>query len=219
MSAEYLLDEAYGLFKCILRIVRLHLRNLLAIRRRRKRLRASSGQPLRLHVGCGPVLMRDWINIDIDGHPDIFVDLTKKLPFRDGSVDLVFSEHVIEHLTAEEASFCMKEFARVLTKNGTARIATVDLDYVVGKYHDDWKDQTWLSTDGKDIRTRAQMLNACFHRWGHKYIFNEEELRLLLLSADFTTVTRKTWGESDLPHLRNLERREDSKLIIEARKG
>lgn len=219
MFAEYLLDRAYDLFKRNLRIVRLFLMNLLTARRRRDRLRTFSGQPLRLHFGCGPVLMSDWVNLDIDGHPDIFVDLTKGLPFRDSSASLVFSEHVIEHLSLEEASFCIKELARVLAKDGTVRIATVDLDHIISKYHGDWEDQKWVSTDGKDIHTRAQMLNACFYRWGHRFIFNEEELRLLLISAGFTTVQRKAWGESDLPTLSNLERRADSKLIIEARKG
>jgi len=219
MSAEDLSDKVYDLFKRNLRIARLCLRNLLATGRRRKKLRAFSDQPLRLHVGCGPVLMNDWVNLDIDSHPDIFVDLTRGLPFRDGSVSLVFSEHVIEHLSLEEASYCMKEFARVVAKDGTVRIATPDLDYVISKYHGDWKDQKWLSTDGQDIHTRAQMLNAGFYRWGHKFIYNEEELRLLLLSAGFATVTRRTWGESDLPILRNLERRQDSKLIMEASKG
>ncbi len=218
MSVEYLIGRAYGLFKRNLRIVRLRLRNLLATGRRRRKLRAFSDQSLKLHAGCGPVLMSDWVNLDIDGRPDMFVDLARKLPFRDGSADLVFSEHVIEHLSLEEASFCIKEFARVLKKGGTARIATVDLDYIIGKYQGDWKDQSWLSTDGKDIHTRTQMLNASFYRWGHKFIFSEEELRHLLLSANFKTVTRKTWGESDSPSLCNLERRADSMLIIEARK-
>jgi hypothetical protein len=63
------------------------------------------------------------------------------------------------------------------------------------------------------------MLNAIFYQWGHKFIYNEEELRFLLQSSKFTLIARKTWGNSDLPILCNLERREDSKLIIEARKG
>jgi predicted SAM-dependent methyltransferase len=219
MPVEYVLDKTCDLFKRYLRIVKLFLRNWLATNRRRKKLRAFSDKPLRLHVGCGPVVMSEWVNLDIDGRPDIFVDLTRRLPFGDGSVGFVFSEHVIEHLSLAEASYSMKEFARVLAKDGVIRIATVDLDQVISKYHGDWADQRWLSTDGQNIHTRAQMLNAIFYQWGHKFIYNEEELRFLLQSSKFTLIARKTWGNSDLPILCNLERREDSKLIIEARKG
>jgi predicted SAM-dependent methyltransferase len=169
-------------------------------------------------VGCGPILLSDWVNLDIDGHPDIYVDLTRRLPFRDGSVSHVFSEAVIEHLSLEEAFHCMRELARILTKDGTIRIATVDLDHVIRKYDGDWQNQKWLSTDGRDIHTRVQMLNASFYRWGHRFIFNEEELRILLLSAGFSVVTRRAYGESDIRLLQGLERREDCTLIMEAGK-
>jgi len=219
MNAEELFDRAYGLLKRTLRVVRLHIRNLFATGRRKKKLRLFSDQPLRLHVGCGPILLGDWVNLDIDGHPDIYVDLTRRLPFGDGSVSHVFSEHVIEHLSLEEASHCFEEFARVLAKGGVVRVATIDLDHVISKYQRDWQNQKWLKTDGQDIRTRTQMLNASFYRWGHRFIYNEEELRILLLSAGFSVVTRRAWGESDIQLLQGLERREESTLIMEAGKA
>jgi len=137
MNAEELVDRVSGLLKPTMRTVRLRIRNLFATRRRKKKLRLFSDQPLRLHVGCGPILLGDWVNVDIDGHPDIYVDLTRRLPFGDGSVSHVFSEAVIEHLSLEEGFHCMRELARILTKDGTIRIATVDLDHMIRKYDGD----------------------------------------------------------------------------------
>jgi len=65
----------------------------------------------------------------------------------------------------------------------------------------------------------VQVLNASFCKWRHKFIYNEEELRAQLLSAGFSVVTRRAWGESDIQLLQGLERREESTLIMEAGKA
>ena len=112
------------------------------------------------------------------------------------------------------------EFRRCLKKGGVLRIAMPDLDYIVEKYNTDWKNQDWLSWPGYEfIRTRGRMVNVVFRwSWGHKYLYNEEDLRAQLTGAGFQRIVRCEWNKSSHSELAGLETRRDSILIIEATK-
>ncbi len=178
----------------------------------------GSDEPVKLHVGCGNVRFEGWVNIDITGkHLDVKCDVRKGLPCADNSATLIYNEHFLEHLTCQEGLAVLREFHRVLRPGGIARIATPDLDYLVGKYvSDDWRAQYWLQNLRTEIQTRAEMLNICFHDWGHKYLYNAEELERRLREVGFGRISRQAWNVSQHPELANRETREDSKLILEA---
>lgn len=70
---------------------------------------------MQLNVGCGWLPLPGWINVDLVGLPiDLAWDLSRTLPFDEGSVDAVFHEHVIEHLPASAGYKLLKECHRVL---------------------------------------------------------------------------------------------------------
>lgn len=173
---------------------------------------------LKLNIGCGEVHMDGWLNIDSESEKaDLMHDLRKPLPYNDNFVDFIYSEHFIEHLTPEEGESVFKETYRVLKNNGVMRIATPDLDYIVFRYLSGWKKQAWIEEYGYSyIQTKAEMINIMFNHWGHKWLYNFEELRRRLKSASFTNIKRVKLGTSDYGVLQNLETREDSKLIVEA---
>jgi predicted SAM-dependent methyltransferase len=174
---------------------------------------------LKLNIGCGKVKLPGWVNIDIEAGADLVIDVRKGLSFDDNSVDFIYNEHFIEHLSYEECERVLKEFWRVLKKGGVLRIATPDLDYIINKYVTDWKDQEWLSwPEYNFIKTRGEMLNTCFYRWRHKYLYNEEDLKNQLTKAGFRKIIRCEWNKSNHPELSGLETRKDSKLIMEAEK-
>lgn len=216
----YILDKGWSRCIAFLRSAQIRLKNVSKMKRVRRVVRDSVDNDIRLHVGCGSVRLKGWINSDIEGNPDLFLDVTKRFPFPDGSLRLIYSEHMIEHIVVSDAAKCFKEFHRILMPGGVARIATPDLDYMIGKFNSDWKNQDWLSEEEYTfIGTRAEMANISFHGWGHKYLYNEEELIRRLRSAGFGDIKRVGWGESSNQTLRNLETRKDSKLIVEARKS
>ena len=105
--------------------------------------------PVRLQFGCGPRILKDWINIDIsfqkheeyeirDLHSKqnngacnnlFIIDITKiSLPLNDNSVECIFHEDFIEHLCQKDQIIFLAETYRVLKPGCVHRINTPDLN-------------------------------------------------------------------------------------------
>jgi predicted SAM-dependent methyltransferase len=171
-----------------------------------------------LHIGCGDVHLDGWVNIDLDSpKADLKHDLRQPLPYAGGSVEFIYNEHFMEHLTVQEGVAFLRECHRLLKPGGVLRVATPDLRYVAFRYFFRWKKQDWIRQYRYEwIQTRAEMMNMMFHEWGHRYLYDEEELRRRLTEAGFLTIVRRRLLRSPHPALRNRETRKDSKLILEA---
>lgn len=180
-------------------------------------------QPYKLHLGCGSVRMDGWLNVDLDGRNpavDLTWDLANGLLFTDDSCQLIYCEHVLEHFPVEQGVNLLRECRRVLTSGGILRIAMPSLDAILEKaMRPDWRQQAWLTwPEYQSIQTRAEMLNVCFYWWGHRWLYDREELHRRLGEAGFASVQDLSWGVSEVPKLQNRETRKDSLLICEARK-
>ncbi|MCK5605253.1 methyltransferase domain-containing protein [Candidatus Pacearchaeota archaeon] len=106
---------------------------------------------LKLHFGCGPRILKGWINIDLAYEPyekymqcltdkyyaeeirgdrsDFFaIDITKVgLPLPDNSVDVIFHEDFLEHLNQRDQIIFLAETLRVLKPGGIHRVNTPSL--------------------------------------------------------------------------------------------
>ena len=72
--------------------------------------------------------MPGFIGIDIIGGPTVdIIASADKLPFKDGEVDAIVAEHVIEHLTYYQFNKAMAEWYRVLKSGGTLELECPDL--------------------------------------------------------------------------------------------
>jgi predicted SAM-dependent methyltransferase len=77
-----------------------------------------------LNLGCGDKKLQDEIGVDIlpCGAADIVADLNKyPLPFLENSIDLVRSNHCLEHLS--DIVGVMEEIHRILKSGGIAEIS------------------------------------------------------------------------------------------------
>jgi predicted SAM-dependent methyltransferase len=157
----------------------------------------------KLHLGCGPLALPGWVNIDNAQYPgvDQVLDVTAGLPFTD--VSFVFAEHFIEHIAYPDAAALLRESRRVLTDDGVLRLSTPNLDWV-------WLTHYRADLNDDEALQGCFMLNRAFRGWGHQFLYNEQTLRATLLDAGFATVTRVAYGESEHPELRGLERHEKS---------
>lgn len=179
-----------------------------------------SNQEVTVNIGCGSTHMNGWINVDINPkcNPDVLMDVTKdSLCEKFKHAHLVYSEHFIEHIEKEDAIKLFRDVYKILVDGGAVRIATIDIEWILEKYLGDWESQRWLENN-KQIKTKGQMLNSIFYGWGHRYIYNEQDLTEVMSSAGFN-VYRKPLQESDYHKFRNIESREDSTLILEGVKS
>jgi predicted SAM-dependent methyltransferase len=90
----------------------------------------------KVNIGCGKRYDKSWINIDFSSSsPDIIqYDLNKGIPFDNNSVDVVYSSHVLEHFSNQQADFLLSECYRVLKKDGIVRVVVPDLESICKEY-------------------------------------------------------------------------------------
>jgi len=175
----------------------------------------SYNKPYKVQFGSGNKPLKNWINSDSNG-PFKWIISGDPLPFKDNSCTLIYHEHLLEHLPVPIALNFLRESYRILKPGGILRIAQPDLDDIVeAAYKGTFKKYP----SAKNI-TKAELLNMAFNGWGHKHLYNAEELTSFLVESGFEESKIKycKFGESTTPELRNLETRQESLLLGEATK-
>ncbi len=101
-----------------------------------RKFRSPRTGSVRVHIGPGQRnYLPGWINVDANmftGQCDVWANLQYGLPFRDGTVDAIYSHHVIEHLS--DLDFHFSELFRVLKPGGVFRVGGPNGDMAIRKY-------------------------------------------------------------------------------------
>ncbi len=181
-------------------------------------------ESIKLNIGCGNNILKDWINIDSgeqfgQDSLDVVYDLSKGIPFEDNSVDYIYNEHFIEHLNKKEGIKFFKDSYRVLKSSGVMRIACPDLQISIQTYiNDSYDSMDWINLICPSFKgkSRCELFNIEMREWGHKYIYDKEELTANLAIAGFAKnkITSETIYQSHHKELQNLETRTGS-IIME----
>lgn len=172
---------------------------------------------MKIHLGCGTNYIEGWLNVDLDSPmADAHADLRKPLPYNDESVNFIFNEHFIEHITREEGIAFLRECHRVLKRGGVFRVSTPDLRWLVSQYDggklDEWNDVGWMP------ETSCRLLNEGMRLWGHQFLYDLPELFRALREAGFSDCYQVRHRESAFSELIGLECRPwHQELIVEAR--
>jgi predicted SAM-dependent methyltransferase len=179
--------------------------------------------PYKINAGCGGSRFAGWVNIDNNKawkNVDIYWDLSQGLPAADASCSLIYSEHVLEHLSLQQGLNLLRDCHRALLPGGILRTAMPSLDDMIEKSAGGrWRDQVWLhEPQWQFIDSRAEMFNIMFRWWGHQWIYDRNELHRRLHEAGFEKLRDVAWGESEVECLRGRETRPSSLLICEAEK-
>lgn len=95
------------------------------------------------------------------------------LPFAAGSVEVIYSSHMLEHLGRQQARAFLAEVRRVLVPGGIVRLALPDLSLLVARYRedlsaDDFVARTYLAHEpprGVRARLRALAVGQRDHAW------------------------------------------------------
>ncbi|MCX8090760.1 MAG: class I SAM-dependent methyltransferase [Verrucomicrobiae bacterium] len=155
-----------------------------------KRWRAPRAGVVRVHLGPGQRnYLKGWINVDANmftGKCDVWANLEDGLPFRDQTVDAIYSHHVIEHLS--NLDFHFKEMFRILKRGGVFRVGGPNGDAAIRKYLE--QDTAWFSdfpVSRHSIGGRLE--NFIFCRGEHLTILTPSFLNELAVQAGFGEVS------------------------------
>jgi predicted SAM-dependent methyltransferase len=206
--------------------------HLFTIRRRLPalRLRYADSRELLVNIGAGSSGKVGWVNVDGFQQSGIncLLDCRAPMPFPDGSVQGLFSEHFFEHLRyPEEAGLFLRECRRVMQPGAVLRIIVPDGEsYVKAYIAVGWKEMAGVrplnehqyDPWGLSFRTKMEVVNEMFRQGGeHFFAYDYETLELLLRESGFERISRSAYGESaDARLLLDLAYRQPGSLYVEA---
>jgi predicted SAM-dependent methyltransferase len=140
----------------------------------------------RLHLGCGPIRLEEFINIDAVFTPAI--DFRCRLNrlydfFPENSVSEIYICHTMEHLPARFLLLYLKQFHYVLKKGGVLRVSVPDVEKCLIAA----KKQQW--SDAELDLLQGVIGGGQDHKYNyHKLFFWPDYLRRKLEAAGFNNI-------------------------------
>lgn len=175
----------------------------------------------KLQIGCGGNILHGWLNSDLvpDNSQIALIDASKPFPIQSSTFDLVYSEHLFEHLDIYGQLNYLRECLRILKPGGKIRIATPDFDFLIDlakpelsdiqKKHLQFNSDIFLKQIPEELRNShlpVYVINNYVRDWGHQMIHNVSSLRSLLEYAGFNNIQFVKVGLSKEPDFENIER-------------
>jgi len=149
---------------------------------------------MKLHLGCGRVKLEGWLNVDLDPSkdPERLDDIRSLHTIEDGSCDIIYASHVLEHTGRSEWQDVLKTWVKKLKVGGVLRLAVPDFGAVVQRYSavGDIKEVTGLVCGGQ--RDELDY---------HKIIFDEKRLGQAMQAEGLIDVHRWDWRLTEHSHL------------------
>jgi SAM-dependent methyltransferase len=163
----------------------------------------------------------------------------KPLPFKNDSVQAVFTSHALEHFPRHVALSILKEAHRVLMPGGVLRVTVPDLElvtklYLMGKGVQpneplpegaapmSTRDLNLMFYDKSHVNPVSKLDAIDFRMFGihpHMYMYDYPELDHLLKEAGFSQSRKCKYKEGKCPDIDRLDNRPDITLYVEAEKS
>ena len=148
---------------------------------------------MKLHLGCGNRFIPGFYHVDYMDYPH--VDRrgpVEDLSFlEDGSVELIYASHLLEHFGRYEVERVLKEWLRVLKPGGVLRLAVPDFRAVVELYEQEGLQSGFSGLVGLICGGQRHPLDF------HKIIFDKPFLTDLLLRVGFSQVREWDWRATE----------------------
>lgn len=148
-----------------------------------------------LHLGSGKRYIPGFVHIDINKFPHIdFVHDIRTLPMiKSNSVELIYFCHGIEYFDKIEVKTVLKEWKRVLKKDGILRLAVPDFEALIKVY--------------KKYKDIDKIIGPLYGRWEisrndkievlyHKTVYDFKSIKEVLEEAGFYKVKRYDWRKT-----------------------
>jgi len=161
---------------------------------------------VKLHLGCGGVRWKDFINVDLFPFDstvtdssrngcvaDVFADI-RRLELPDASVDEIFTSHTFEHFPKWEGLAMLRDWHRMLKPGALLIIETPDF----------WRCVLWLFHPSRFKRDKGRT-QFYGNQWDgidfetHRYVWSATELREEVVKLGFNKVRVTHRTETHFP--------------------
>ncbi|MBN2423829.1 MAG: methyltransferase domain-containing protein [Calditrichaceae bacterium] len=167
------------------------------------------------------------------------LDVTKGLPFKENTVDCIFSSHFFEHISYYNVKKLLSECYHVLVPGGTLRIIVPDLQKLIEKYITDMKSNKNINNEKnipanilmnkmeifeKNTESDNRVISVIKKLQGnknlHKWMYDEILLRFLLEQTGFIDIIKCDYGVSSIKNIEDVEEanRFNDGICMEAKK-
>lgn len=222
-----------------------------------------NSSPICLNLGCGSICPQGWINVDgsfnavsqkipllksftskvlnrkvYDSRNIRYANLNKRWRFASCSIDVVYSSHVLEHLSISSAALFLDEAFRVLKPGGKVRIVVPDLYEIARSYVSNYEsgnpDSDFVLLEKLNLHkenvylpsesfAKKMLNNLQGHPHQHKYMYSERSLERALEQRGFVNIQNSlSYGHSLLiENIRDVEysNEYEASIYIEAEKS
>lgn len=195
----------------------------------------SASQAKWTQFGCGLCAPPEWLNFDasptlrLQKLPIVgnlmpsgafgrfptnvyYGDIISGLPIPDGSVELLYCSHILEHLALNDFRQALRNCYRHLKAGGIFRLVVPDLECLASRYlesteADAASEFMRISCLGKEQRPHTlidflrQWLGGSQHLWMWDYKSLSQELE----KAGFQAIRRAEFGDSGIPAFHTVE--------------
>lgn len=161
---------------------------------------AGQDYPRHLHLGCGPKFLDGFVNVDANPlHKlDLWLDVRRGLPFRNSSVESIYSTHMIEHLFPDELERLFLECFRVLKPGGGIRLIVPNLHSAIIAYQENRAEWFYDSFPRHFDSIGGRFSNFVFCDGQHRTAFDFSYLDEVLRKSGFCEVEESSEGKSRL---------------------
>ncbi len=180
------------------------------------------GTPVHVNLGCGPLPKPGWLNVDgWASEADLIQHLGRPLDLPACCADLVFTEHVLEHLEyPTQVRIFLAESFRILQRGGYIRVIVPDAERLMRAYAGG--DHELLQAMAPGESSPIEAVNRVFRENGfHRFAWDYDLARNELELAGFGEVRRAEFGDSAVPAL-NVDHDQPERVVqslyVEARK-
>jgi len=181
-------------------------------KRNPKKRRVNEQMILNIGSGLDSSKKLEAINLDMSakGKPDIIAD-AKLLPCKSGIFTIVRASHILEHIPQDKIINTLREWKRVVHRNGELQIAVPDAEIVFKEMINGKtvKGNKAFSLK-KSTSTLAQIYGIGYNnpntdkRWLHRVIFSYSLLKYFLNAAGFEIIERRSKKE-DLAYIYGID--------------
>lgn len=160
--------------------------------------KTGNHRQIKVHLGPGQKnYLHGWINVDanaITAKCDLWANLADPLPFREGSVDVFYSHHVIEHLPDRHLLDHFRQMYRALKPGGFIRVGGPNGDMAIRKYLEG--DLEWFGNfpDAHDS-VGGKFKNFLLCRNEHLTILTPSYLEEIAGKAGFNRIVQQVAGQ------------------------